>query len=92
MAPFKIAITDYPHFGISMGKRDVSEAALRMFIKQSCSDARVAEKIKHDLGFHEIGGGTDFFHRPEYLRSARCALHGQFPGRSHLEGLGKILL
>ncbi len=64
-----------------MGKRDVSEATLRVFIKQSCSYARVAEKIKHDLGFHEIGGGTDFFHRPEYLRSLRCTLAGAKPSR-----------
>jgi hypothetical protein len=62
LTPFKVAITDHPHLGISMRKGDVSETTLRVFIKQPGSYARVPEKIKHDLGFHEIGGGADFFH------------------------------
>lgn len=33
LSPSKIAVVDNPHFGISVGKRDVSHPALRMFIE-----------------------------------------------------------
>jgi hypothetical protein len=58
-----------------MGKRDVPEAALRMFIKQPCIYVGVPEEIELDLRFHEVGGSTEFFH-------IRNFLHGYSPSLS----------
>jgi hypothetical protein len=58
-----------------MGKRDVPEATLRMFIKQPCIYVGVPEEIELDLRFHEVGGSTEFFH-------IRNFLHGYSPSLS----------
>ena len=69
-----------------MGKRDVSEAALRMFIKQPGVYVGVPEEIELDLRFHEVGGSTEFFHIRNSCTVIRQA-YQKMPRNNSLQGV-----